>query len=892
MSLSPSPYKTALIVALALAICAAPARAAQIAKHDFGISSAKLANGLEIIVVENHALPLATIEVAVKNGAYTQPPEFEGLAHLYEHMFFKANAAIPTQEKYMERLRELGAQWNGTTSDERVNYFMTIHKKSLREGLAFMRDALRSPLFKEEELRREWPVVLGEFDRNEADPGFHLSREVDRLMWHKHYSRKNTIGDREVIFKATRAQMREIQSRYYVPNNSAIIIGGDVDPAEAVETIQEMFGDWARGEDPSKKWPIPEHPPLPGTSRIVVTGPVRTAMLQIQWHGPGMKKDTPSTFAADVLSYILAQPDSNFQKALVDSGLVDMAHLSYSSLVHVGPIGLAASTSADRLDKAWDAINAELEKLDDPAYVTDEQIESAKNMLEVQEIASREQTSSFCHSLSYWWCTGGLDYYLHYLDNLRKAGREDIARYVRAYIKGKPRVEAALVAAKDVEKIEFAKTAKVIEPKSGTSLAAFQPQASASRVTTKEFEVDGLKVVLRRNPDSETAVADMMIAGGLPFYGAQNAGKELVLLETLDKGSKSFSKEEANRQLARTGASLSGDAKQDFSTFALHTLARDLEKNFAIFADAIVHPLLDDQEAKLSIERRMTAIKMMEESPDGYISVLASRNFFKGHPYEAPPSGTEAAVAGLDGAALKKIHAATFFKSRMKLFVVGNVEEEKLAALVREGFKDLPQGGEYKPKVAARAAGQKPRLLAEKRDLPTNYIFGCFDAPNPASADFPALQVALSILSDRLFEEVRTKRNLTYAIAAQISSRRSNYGVLYVTAVKPNETIQVMFDEVERMAKEPISAKDLKDKVQEMITEDLMRKQENLSQAASLILHEANGGGWQAEEKATSRVEAVTPEAARAAAEKYLKSFSFAALGDPSKLDEKLFTTR
>src|SRR5690606_20813464 len=86
-------------------------------------------NGLEVLVVENHALPLVTIEVAVRNGAMTEPPELNGLSHLWEHMFFKANAVIPSQEAYMARVNELGIQFNGTTGTERVNYFFTTTKE-------------------------------------------------------------------------------------------------------------------------------------------------------------------------------------------------------------------------------------------------------------------------------------------------------------------------------------------------------------------------------------------------------------------------------------------------------------------------------------------------------------------------------------------------------------------------------------------------------------------------------------------------------------------------------------------------------------------------------------------------------------------------------------------
>src|SRR3954471_23979828 len=101
------------------------------------IRDTTLANGLHVIVIESHAVPLVTVELDVKNGGYTQTPEFEGLAHLYEHMFFKANKSIPSQERYLQRLRQLGASWNGTTSDERVNYFVTVATDSTRPAMQF-----------------------------------------------------------------------------------------------------------------------------------------------------------------------------------------------------------------------------------------------------------------------------------------------------------------------------------------------------------------------------------------------------------------------------------------------------------------------------------------------------------------------------------------------------------------------------------------------------------------------------------------------------------------------------------------------------------------------------------------------------------------------------------
>src|SRR2546430_9728794 len=103
-------------------------------------------NGLEVDVVENHAVPLITVEIAFKNGSMTEPPEYNGLSHLYEHMFFKANSVLPSQEAFMQRGRELGLLWNGTTDTERVNYFFTTSKDHFGDAMTFMRDAITSPI--------------------------------------------------------------------------------------------------------------------------------------------------------------------------------------------------------------------------------------------------------------------------------------------------------------------------------------------------------------------------------------------------------------------------------------------------------------------------------------------------------------------------------------------------------------------------------------------------------------------------------------------------------------------------------------------------------------------------------------------------------------------------
>jgi zinc protease len=404
-----------------------------------------LDNGLEVIVIENHAVPLVTVELDVKNGAYTETPEYDGLSHLYEHMFFKANRVIPNQEKYLERMNELGALWNGTTSTERVNYYVTLGVDSLEAGMQFMEDAIRYPLFLEEELVRERPVVLGEYDRNESNPFFHLFRATDTLLWSsEYYSRKNTIGNRDVIITTPPEKMRTIQERFYVPNNSALILSGDITAERGFALAERIFGDWPRGADPFAT-PVPDPPPLTANRAVVVEQPVNTVTVSVGWQGPSVTRDADATYAADVFAQVLANPTSAFQKALVESGLAFNASFSYFTQNHVGPISVTAQTTPEKALEVHRALLDQVERFDDPGYVTPEQLAAAKTAVRIEQIYDQEQASGFAHTVGFWWAIASLDYFLDYVDEMQDVSEEDIAEFARTYMIGKPHVSGVLI---------------------------------------------------------------------------------------------------------------------------------------------------------------------------------------------------------------------------------------------------------------------------------------------------------------------------------------------------------------------------------------------------------------------------------------------------------------
>jgi zinc protease len=406
----------------------------------------QLANGLEVIVLEDHSIPLVTCELAVRNGSFTEPPELNGLSHLFEHMFFKANRASMTGEAYLENIDQLGIIYNGQTQEELVNYYFTTTSPNLAVAMRFMRDAVRYPAFDEHQFEQEREVVIGELDRHESNPFGFLGLEMNNRLFYKYPSRKNPGGDKETVRTATTAMMRLIQGRYYVPNNSAIVVTGDVSPAAVFLLVGELFGDWPRrAKDPFVEFPLVEHPPLPKSEGVIIKEPVQNVIIELGWQGPSIGKDNASTYAADVFSFILRQPDSRFQRALVDTGLVTQVNLGYYTQRNVGPINIIAQTTPEKARAATRAIYDEVAHFNDRDYFTDGQLETAKALLEADDLFSREKLSDYTHTISFWWASTGIDYFRGYLGNLRRTKRADISRYVSTYIQGKPHVGLAML---------------------------------------------------------------------------------------------------------------------------------------------------------------------------------------------------------------------------------------------------------------------------------------------------------------------------------------------------------------------------------------------------------------------------------------------------------------
>jgi zinc protease len=420
-----------------------------------------------------------------------------------------------------------------------------------------------------------------------------------------------------------------------------------------------------------------------------------------------------------------------------------------------------------------------------------------------------------------------------------------------------------------------------------SSVATVSP---AQRVAASKFEVSGIPVILKPVTANDVVVVRLYIRGGSSNLTPANAGIESFMLEAATHGTASYTKDAFNEKLTETGTSISSDAGFDYSLMALQAVRQHWNEAWDLFTEAALKPAFPANEVELVRAQLVDNLKRIPDDPDTYLSYLADSSLYAGHTYAVLPGGTPASIAAISRDALASWHKQRLTKENLLLVVVGSVSRADLTRKIESTFGKLPATG-GSALHASRLAAVTPDVMVVKRELPTNYITGYFAAPPPSDPDYAALRVATDILSERLFEEVRTKRNLTYSVGAGLSNRAANRGSLYVTAVEPDTTLKVIFTEVRRLQREPLPQSTLSENVNTFLTEFWMDQQSNMGQARQLGFFELLGGGYQNLDRFVDAVRRVTPADVERVSTRYMQHARFAVIGDPAKIDRQLFTS-
>jgi len=416
----------------------------------------------------------------------------------------------------------------------------------------------------------------------------------------------------------------------------------------------------------------------------------------------------------------------------------------------------------------------------------------------------------------------------------------------------------------------------------------FQALVARQAAQVTEFDVNGLKVLVKRREGSQTVAIQLYIRGGAGNITTANAGVEAFMLNVASEASTGFPRDRMRKELARMGTVLGESVSYDYSALAMTATRTNFDRSWDIFTDVALHPAFTKEDVDLVKSRLVASLSDDTDEPDTYLQRLQEKVAYAGHPYLNRPEGTAESISRLTADDLRTYHQRTMQTSQLLLVIVGDLDATMLKARITATFGKLPRGT-YKPPTTPALTFNASTVDITSRELPTNYIQGLFSAPSITSPDIYPMYVASSLLRDRVFEEVRVKRNLSYAPDAFLRTQAANIGGIYVTAVDANQAVRVMLNEMTRLQREPIGKDDITAVIAQFLTTYYIGQETNAAQGAGLAQYELIGGGWRNSLQFLEKLQAVTPADVQRVAQKYMHNIRFVVLGNPTAIDKTVF---
>lgn len=422
----------------------------------------------------------------------------------------------------------------------------------------------------------------------------------------------------------------------------------------------------------------------------------------------------------------------------------------------------------------------------------------------------------------------------------------------------------------------------------GFALAATPPvalpaaTATANDTNTTTYSVGGIRVIHRRT-NLSTVVTNIYLLGGVRSAPAGKQGLENFLLQISERGTARYPREALRKSLARTGAEMVIEPRKDWTMIGARTTRAELDSTWAILVDRVMRPRLDSTDVEFTRAQMIGAVRQREDSPDAMLDYIADSVAYSGSAYATSAVGTEQSLAAISRQELQRFVRERIVASRILLVVVGNVDRPTVERMVRSSLATLP-AGDYTWAMPDTLATPAPDAFIARRPLPTNYLQGYFRGPPANSPDAPALRVASAVLSGRMFGEIRSRRNLTYAVSANFSDRALTSVGLYVTTTLPDSVLGLMATEIKTLQFFEIQTELLRPIIQQFITEYFLDNETSTAQADFLARALLYRGDVTAGDRFVSDLRAVTGADVRRVAQRYLRSPRWAYIGDPAKV--------
>ncbi len=420
--------------------------------------------------------------------------------------------------------------------------------------------------------------------------------------------------------------------------------------------------------------------------------------------------------------------------------------------------------------------------------------------------------------------------------------------------------------------------------------------ASAQNATDKaaklalvsEFDVNGLKVIVKRRPNSPTVAGGLFIRGGARNLTDKNAGIEQLMLSSAIEAGRSTPRQAVRRELASSGSAISAGVANDYSAVSLVTTRQDFSRIFNLFSEVILNPAFNEDDIKRNRDQMLTGLREASAVPESALDTLEEKVVYAGHPYANDVNGNPATISALNAADLRAYHKQVMETQRLLFVFVGDIDTDQLIKKIESTFGKLPRGT-YKDQPYPAIDFTKGSFDSSQRNLPTNYVKGVFAAPSLSDPDYYAMRVAMAVLQTLVYQEVRGRLQLSYAPDAEMESLAANTANISVSTTDPNTATNAMLTQM-RFLKERMLNQEVIDEISSFfLTRDYMSQETSAAQAGELAKYELIGGGWKRSFDFLDGVRAVTPADVQRVSAKYMKNLRFAYIGNTNIVDKKIF---
>ena len=872
-----------------------------------------LANGLDILLVEDHRLPRVAVNLWYHVGPVNEEPGRTGFAHLFEHMMFQKSKHTP-EDSYFKFLETAGASdVNGTTDRDRTNYFETVPSNQIElalwlesDRMGYLLDDLTGESFKNQQ-----DVVRNERRQSYENRPFGIVEEaVTHLMYpkeHPYYA--DVIGSHADIQAAQLKDVKTFFKQYYVPNNASIAIVGDINKANTLKLVEKYFGSFKKGADvPPVKVTTP---PITEEKRLVVKDRIEMPRVYMAWIAPQIFTDGDA--AADITANLLGGDKvSRLYKSLVYDKQIAQDVSVYNASYSLGSVFLIQATAAPNhtLEEIEKAIDVELETLRTKAPEASE-LAGAKRTIERSIMFSLEHNGGF----------GGIadriNSYNHHMKNpdflqqdverYRKQTPDSIKEFAAKYLTKNSRVvvygeqgEQDLGTPVPTPKVASTEGGEPLNPDEEWRAMPPMPGPAPALVlpTPESFQLaNGLTVLLNTRKGLPTVAAGLVFRGGVAANPGNKPGLGGFMLDMLDEGTTTRSAMQFSEQLKEAGAEISESPARDASSLVLTATRGTVGAAFDLLADAVMNPAFAKEEVERVRKRRLGELVQMKEDPASVsdIVTIISLNG-KDNPYAYPVLGIASSVMELSVDDLKNFWKTQITPANAAMVVSGDFTKDELQALLEKSFGKWPKV-DAPPITLTGVPFSRRIVLVDTPGAPQTQVRVAIPGPKRSTPDYEPLAVMNEILggafSSRVNLNLREKNGYTYGAYTRVRALAHGGWIVAGSGVRTDVTgkaVAELVKEVTLMGDAPVTEQEMtlaKSSLVGSLPSAFETTSDTVGMLSDIPIYNL-GLSYYAEY--SKKVEAVTPAKVQEVAKKYLLADKMlvVAVGDRKVIEDGL----